>query len=236
MDTSDQIAVFLLVVILSCLVIFAAWRVWQYHKQMRRKKETGILNSISEDIAKDASLAVDTRDNEFVPARGKAPKNTPTLDKSTERIVERVYNVPTPLVEYEALENALTVGEQRSDYSSLSKALDVAEDNARRAHKLYLVVRQDRKRWDTEKEIITAPMRSNATYELEREKKDGSRTKQITDADVLAKMAALYPDEFEHFETRAAKLKGMEEHILLWVDLWKSRCGSLQTMVRGLRR
>src|SRR5258706_3487080 len=60
----------------------------------------------------------------------------PALTQGFERIVERVFDLPDPLAEYDRLERELKLGDQRTDYGSLQKALDSAEDNARIAHKL----------------------------------------------------------------------------------------------------
>jgi len=189
---------------------------------------------VRESLARDGERPQTPEDNEFAPKRGLRPRKSPELTPDFEHIVERVYQVDA-LKEYNRLEAALRVGERRTDRGALNFALDEAENNARLAHALYISAVLERARWEADAEIIMAPVRSIAVAELEKDKRDKIRTKDITDADVRAKMAALHPDEFKDHKDRSAKIKGMEDQLKRIADLWQSRCSSLRTMMDKVR-
>ena len=152
------------------------------------------------------------------------------LDAGFERIVERIF-VTDVFQAYERLEKALRVGEKRSDHGSLMRALDEAETEARLAHRLYVTSVIERKRWELDNEILFGEMRRQATHALQREKEQGYRSKQITDADVTAMCATMWPDEWRAQEMKRATVKAMEESIANLDELANSRCRSLQTML-----
>lgn len=159
----------------------------------------------------------------------------PQLAKDFGAIVERVFAVDA-LGQYERLEKALTIGEQRADYGTVLRALDQAEDNARTAHRLYVGAKVERERYLMDAAVVTGAMWSKATDALQREKADGLRNKQITDGDVRAMAATLFPDQWRENELGVVKVKAMEEHLLRLADLWASRCRSLQVVLSTLRK
>jgi hypothetical protein len=159
----------------------------------------------------------------------------PGITPDFERIVEAVYQVDA-WREYEDLEANLEIGDERGDYGTVAKHLDGAEKRARRAHALYLSAKLELLRFETECQKVQAGMRQKATEVLSDEKEDGGRRKQITDADVRAKMAEMYPDEFVHVEERLAKLKGAVAHMERLADLHRNRCFSASTLLSTLRK
>jgi len=165
--------------------------------------------------------------------RGDAPGGMPTHGKGYADIVERVFDLPDPEAEYDTLEKALKLGTQAFD--SISSALDSAEDNARRAHRLYVNARVDAERFNIDAEVIEAAMRTNAIAELQREKDAGHRSKAITDSDTSAKVAAMFPDEFRDLAERKVKSRKMVEHLEAFAGLWRSRCYSLSKMLESKR-
>lgn len=198
----------------------------------RTKTKPGTIDEATKPLAEEMR-ASDARDNEFAPARGKGPK-LPRMPEDFERIVERVFSIDVH-AQYDRLETIGKVGDGRSNRAVLTRTLDEAEDNARLAHQLYLIAKVDFRAWDIEVEVITSGMRTEATRELQKEKDTGVRSKQITDADVTSKMAALYPDEFGATETKRTRLKAMVDHLEKFAELWASRCRSLQAMLGGVR-
>lgn len=152
-----------------------------------------------------------------------------------QQIVEKIFDAGDPLEEYERLEKELVLGDQRSEYGAVRQSLDRAEDNARLAHKLYLAARAERKAWEADHAVTWASMRQEAQISLEAEKECKVRTKQITDADLEARQAILYPDEYKHGKTKAEKMKGMEDHIEHLKACWMSRCASLRCMLETMR-
>lgn len=170
--------------------------------------------------------------NEFV---GRHKTTDVKVDPKLERISESVVNVDA-LGEFDRLESELKIGATRTEYAYVVKALDCAEDNARIAHKLFISAKAEFTAWSAEQEVVIAPMRTEATRELEREKREGLRSKQITDADVTAKMAALFPDEFVYQEKKRAKLKLTLDHLEKFSELFSSRCRSLQALISTMRK
>jgi hypothetical protein len=159
----------------------------------------------------------------------------PGVHADFDRIVETIYQVDA-FKDYEDLEANLEVGDQRGDYRTLTEHLDKAERRARRAHALYLGAKLERAKWEMDSEVVLARMRDQAAEELENEKARGERKKAITDADVRARMAEKFPDEWRHQEVKRVKLKGAEEHLERLADLWKVKCFSLSTMLSNLRK
>ncbi len=157
----------------------------------------------------------------------------PVHGRGYDRIVERVFDLPDPDDEYRALEAALVVGDREHD--SLAAALDRAEDNARRAHRLYVAAKLDRDRYEADAEVVTAALREQATDVLQQQKAAGLRSKAITDADVLAQCAAMHPDEWRDIVDRRSRARLTVEHLERLADLWVSRCRSLTALLSARR-
>lgn len=152
------------------------------------------------------------------------------LDPEFERIVTKIF-VDHPLEEYERLETALRIGEKRSDRGTVNKALDEAEANARTAHRLWMTAKVEHQRWELENQVLFGAMRAEATKTLQREKDQKLRNKQITDADVEATCALLFPDEYKHQEVKRRKVEAMVKSMENLCECWMSRCRSLQAML-----
>ena len=159
----------------------------------------------------------------------------PSVSAPFTRIVERVFNIGDPdalftsLTERLSLRDALTPG-------ALQAALNIAEENARLAHQLYVNAKVESERFEIDADIVLGAMRSVATGELQREKDAGQRSKAITDADVREKAAVFYPDQWRDTNERRAKALGMLEHLKRLADLWQTRCYSLGTMLNAGKR
>lgn len=151
------------------------------------------------------------------------------LSCGMERLVERTF-VDDPEKVYERLESSLKVGEKRSDRGTLLRELDEAESNARDAFKLWRTAQLVVKQWEHENQVVNSAMRSEATRALEAEKKNGLRTKQVTDADVEAMVAAMYPEEHKAQQARRLKVHSLERNCENLNELWSSRCRTLAVM------
>lgn len=173
-------------------------------------------------------------------ARDLAPKPMPEEGKGANlhpgfsNIVEKVF-IRDVESEYDRLEQALMLGDKRTDYGSTVRALDEAETNARKAHKLWRTAIVEEKRWDTEHKILAAAMRSEAMRRLQHEKDAGQRSKAITDADVESMMATLYPQEFRCHRERENRVHGMVASLENLADLWLRRISTLQTILSKQR-
>jgi hypothetical protein len=156
------------------------------------------------------------------------------VDPAFERITETLVVNDTEAA-YKRLEQALVIGDKRTDYGSVMKALDEAESNARLAHRLWQTAIVERKRWEMDNEVVWAVGRSEANRSLQHEKNEGTRSKQITDADVESRIATLYPDQWRAQEMRRIKMKSMVDSMQNLAENWASRCKSLQVILSKQR-
>jgi hypothetical protein len=159
----------------------------------------------------------------------------PQMSRDFEWVTTYVYTIPDPFRLYLKLEGELTVGIKRGDRGTLLECLDKAEKNARDAHRLYLQAHLEWEKFDRTCEVLRASMRDQATTELQAEKDKGSRSKQITDADVLSRMASMFHEEWEYQEAKRQRGKGMVKDCEKLADLWMLRVRTLQTMISNLR-
>lgn len=162
-----------------------------------------------------------------------APKVS-ALRPDLEKVVETIW-IDDIHEEWKELEAALQLGEKRSEHAHAIKALDRAAHLAYRAHRLYLTARQAREAWEAENEPIFGAMWSEATRALQAEKDEGSRSKQITDADVRARVATLFPDEFQAQERKRRKAEFTVKSLERLAELWFGRARDLQAIVGKLR-
>jgi hypothetical protein len=156
------------------------------------------------------------------------------VDPAWAAIVEKVF-VSDPSATYERLEQALVVGDSRTDYGSMMRHLDQAETHARTAHRLWQTAIVERHRWETDNEVIFAAARSEATRALQFEKDQGHRSKMITDADVESKVATLYPDQYKQREAERRKMRAMVDSMQNLAEVWMSRCKTLQVILSKQR-
>ncbi len=143
-----------------------------------------------------------------------------------QRIVDAVF-VEDPWPTYQKLEKALRIGEKRSDFGTLQAALDDAETNARLAHRLWITAKVAREEWEAENQVVFGAMRAQATAQLQREKDQGARSKQITDADVGMMAAAMFQDEWTAQEGRRRKFEAMADSMKNLAECWMYRVKSI---------
>jgi hypothetical protein len=156
------------------------------------------------------------------------------LDPEFQRIVSTVF-IDSPMKVYKRLERGLYIGERRGHPDTVKKALDLAERNARLAHKLWMTATVEEVRWKHDNAIVWATIRQEATRELQRQKDQGSRNKTITDADVDSMCSLLHHDEYRAQEISRARVKAMVRSLEDLTEKWNSRCRSLQAMIGKLR-
>ncbi len=159
------------------------------------------------------------------------------LGPGYDRIVERVFAVD-PWASYEQLERDIKLPgpAHRADYATIVDALDKCEDNAREAHRVFIAAKVAADRFEADAIVLAVDMRTQATQALEAEKERGERKKQITDADVESRIAALFPDEWRTLEERRAKARRMVSHLERLADLWKERARDVRAMLETMRR
>lgn len=159
----------------------------------------------------------------------------PNLPPDFERIIETQW-VRDIWDEYHRLEQGIHIGAERTDYATVHAHLDHAESNSRKAFKLYLTGRIEKKRWETDADVIRSAMWAAATRELQREKEQGNRNKSITDADVKAMANSMYPDEWRSIERKDVEVHAMHDNLEDLAMQWKTRVKTLQTMMGAMRK
>ena len=158
----------------------------------------------------------------------------PSRRADFDQIVESVYRLDIR-AEYDSLERELVVRDNEGDRGTLRSYLNRAEDNARRAHRLYLAAKIEAERTELDEQPLIGAMRREANDRLQREKDAGKRSKAITDADVSTLAASMYPNDWPKIHERIAKAKGTAEHLERFADLWRSRCGTARSLLESSR-
>jgi hypothetical protein len=176
----------------------------------------------------------------FIKPSGSFLRDFPQTHPGVDRIVEHVYDLNVEDA-YKRLESAIRLGNARTEYGSVNEATDDAAANAKLAHRLYLACKLELETWEKDVAIVMAGMRSTAISILEDHKRAKAAAKepakQITEADVDSKMAALYPDEFKAHAVKRARLKGLVEHLQNDAEIWKMVRGpATTTMLKAIRR
>lgn len=159
-----------------------------------------------------------------------------TLGDGYDRIIERVF-ATKPWETYEPLEKDLRLtGEaHRADYATLVDALDRCQDNSREAHRLFVSAKVAFARYEADAVVLLTDMRKQALAALDSDKAAGKHGKQITEADIESRIAALFPDEWRAIEDRRAKAKAMVSHLERLSELWKERSRDLRVMIETRR-
>lgn len=151
------------------------------------------------------------------------------------RVVELVF-VDDVAKSYRRLEDELSLGDDKhTSHGEIMRALDRAETNARLAHKCYVTARVEREAWELRNHVVFAAMWLSATQALQEEKAQGARNKQITDADVRSKAAAIFGDEWAAQEIQRKEAEAMVDDFKNLAERWASRCWGLSSMLGKTR-
>jgi hypothetical protein len=134
--------------------------------------------------------------------------------------------------EYAEIKDSLTIRGALTPVA-IQAAANRVEMMADKAFRLYCVALNEYEAYIREISVIEAALRDAATAELERQKANKSRTKQITEADVLATISQSYPDEWDDLQQRRGCAKGMLDYLNNLSGLAKSRCFSVSKMQRN---
>lgn len=187
------------------------------------------------DLLPPDSPPVEEKDGGAPPELEEAIANA-KLEPQFQRIVDDVFeSSDTPEDMYEAVKSGLQLKSRASaaDYGTLADALDQAEDLTRQAHKLYVQASDRDDAYVRDLDMVFGTMRDVAVARLEEQKRDKTRTKQITDKDVEAEMATVYPEQWQDLHERKRRSAMTVKHL---EDLHRragARAVHLRTMVRG---
>ncbi len=161
--------------------------------------------------------------------RGQSFKTSSTDTLALDRIVESVFDCDIDS-EFKRLKEELKLGNNRSERGFLQIAIDNAEDNARSAHAMYVTAKLIKEAYEAKADKVIGAMWKSASDVLEQEKKNGLRSKQITDADVRYKAAEMYPDEWSEQTLTLRRYDQTVKHLEQLVQLWNSRCNSVRKL------
>lgn len=152
------------------------------------------------------------------------PRYSPGLD----RIVEKTFDLNID-AEYDSLEGQLVINDALTP-QTIRTALNKAEDNARRAHQIYVAAKVEVDLFEIEASKVEAAMRESVIKEMSADKAVKIRLKQISEADVQARMALSFPDEYVAIVSRRSRAKQTVEHLKRLSDLWVIRCRTLNSL------
>lgn len=197
-----------------------------------RAGSPGRRSRTARDSAKEKEASNEARDS----AKEIAFDDLPIMSAPWMRIQEMTIDeLPDPEAEHGELQEALRLTSALTP-GNLEQALNGAEDNARRAHKLYICARVDYERFELEMTPVVEAMREAANRDLQGEKDRKERSKTITDADVRGRASVLFPDEWHLVHERRVRAEAMMDTLKHFADLWKQRCYSLSTMLHSGKR
>lgn len=152
----------------------------------------------------------------------------PEMRDGTMRVVERVLDLDIEEA-YARLEGQLTIDDALTP-QAVRVALNRADANAELASRMYATAKVEFDAWEFESTKVEAAMRRAAIEDLGLAKEMGMHRKQITEGDVAARCAALYPDEYVAIVTRRSRAKTTLEHLKKLVEFWQSRCRTLTSL------
>ena len=144
------------------------------------------------------------------------------------RIVEKTFDLNID-EEYDSLEGQLVIKDALTP-QTIRAALNKAEDNARRAHQIYVAAKVEVDLFEIEAAKVEAAMRESVIKDMSADKAVKIRSKQITEGDVIARMALSYPDEYVAIVSRRSQAKQTVEHLKRLADLWQNRCRTLNSL------
>lgn len=158
-------------------------------------------------------------------------------NSSYDAIIETIFRIDPEAIHTRLMgDSKLPVDAHSADYGVLADALDRCMDNSRDAFLLYINAKVALTKLESDLEVQSSDMRRQATQILDAQKQSGARTKQVTDADVVAKMAALFPDEFRLYEEKKTKMKAAVAYFENLAALSKERAKDVRALVEVIRR
>lgn len=162
-----------------------------------------------------------------------AAKMSP-LRPDVARVMETIF-VSDVAKDYKPLEEELHLGDDHSDRGSLIRRLARAPVHYRKAHKLLITAKREREAWEKRNAVIFGAMWQAANKELQDEKDQKIRNKQITDADVSAKAAVIFGDEWTVQEIARYEAKLMIDSLENLVETWGIEARALEAMLSKSR-
>jgi phage baseplate assembly protein W len=186
-----------------------------------------------------------TRAADDLPPLGALAGKRDELPATYARIVRRLLSVDVEDA-FEKVTAGLRRGTQkahRAEYGDLVDELDEASELTLLAHQLAASAAVTVARYEADLEVLQSDMRAQAKAALNRERdeagggdKKAPKPKQVTDADVVSRMAGSYPAEFRRLETLLAEAKAAQKFIVALPEQWAARRREIEARVRTVRK
>lgn len=199
-----------------------------------RTRRTDAVQSAEQDAASPAEpeLFGTTPHQRMDPKKLHMPDMQHGFQTIVRDLFESGFNVET---EWKAVRAGLEITDALTP-DRLRMAANAQERTAERAHQLYIIGKVEVQAYIRETDPTFGAMRDNARQSLERDKVSGARTKMITDADVLAEAARLYPDQWQEINTRRERAEAMLLQLQTVAQLARSRCYTVSNMANPSAR
>jgi hypothetical protein len=168
------------------------------------------------------------------PEHPKPPHVVPVVSESPDfdRLVSTILAEMQIDQEYDELEAALEIGEDRRDYTTLNSEVDKADRRAWRANGLWAQARLVYERMKIDQEEVDADLWRQALTALEEdEKKPKTRIE-----DVKAKIAEMFPDEFRGGKIRLKTAEIAVDRCESFSKRWSERAQALRVMLQACRK
>lgn len=151
-----------------------------------------------------------------------------------QRVVETIF-VDDVASTYDRLEVELRGDERRSEHAFLKARADRAAENYFLAHRLMATAKLERTAFEVENQVVFGAAREAARKSLldeaDRKKAAKESTKAVTDADVDARAATMFPDAFTAYEKAKRKLELAVRALEALAEAWQIRARMLSAMI-----
>lgn len=161
----------------------------------------------------------------------------PDLPPAYGRIVRTLFAF-NPDAVFDELEASMRLPKPMRDmgYLELSELLDQASRHHVNASKLYADAKVKLALFEADCLAISGDMRKQASDQLKKEKDEAKGGKMITEGDVEARIAQIFPDEFRRQTKLRNEMKATVGHFETFVKSWELRRRELDTMLRECRK
>ncbi len=194
----------------------------------RREKPVGVAKSSAE-LKEEIRKVEDPKSGR--PETAERPPAQPVSESDDyNRLIESVLREADLAAEYDELESNLEVGAERTQYGVIYEALDKAEGRARRAFSLAANAKIEHERMRLDQKEVDAELHRRA---MEKLREEGDKTRI---ADVEAKIAELFPDEWRGGKMRVKRSEVSVEMCQKLGELWTQKVRSLQVMLAQVRK
>ena len=176
-------------------------------------------------------MTVETELADLIDNSNRTVIQLPELPKHSEqvsRIIESTFEVDI-LELYEEIDGKLDLDDSLNP-EEVRVALNRVESRGLKAHQTYSICKVNQDQVELQLSPIEAKMRAAAIDALTNEKNIGKRRKQVTEADVIAKMYELFPLKFSELNDLKNKGRQLVEHLKKVATLWENKSRTLSSL------